>query len=300
MSMSTGTSTQAQARAVSLREVQPEDVADCARICFEAFGGIHDQHRFPRDFPALEKAVGLIEAFVGHPAFWGVVAEVDGRIAGSNFLDERGPVRGLGPITVDPGVQNVGVGRRLMEAAIERGEGAPSIRLLQDGFHMRSLVLYTSLGFDVTEPVVLMSGTPAGEPTTEPEVRPFEEDDLEACNELSRRVHGFDRSQELGEARQRMAPYVAVRDGRVTAYATAITMWPMAHGVAETEEDMHALILGAAAGSSDPVSFICPIRRSGLWRWSLEQGLRAIKPMNVMVRGEYAQPAGCWFPSVLY
>jgi hypothetical protein len=97
-----------------------------------------------------------------------------------------------------------------------------------------------------------------------------------------------------------MAPYVAVRGGRVTGYATAVTMWPMAHGVAETEEDMQAVILGAAAAASDPVSFLCPIRQSGLWRWSLQQGLRAIKPMNVMVRGEYAQPTGCWFPSVLF
>ena len=39
-----------------------------------------------------------------------------------------------------------------MEAVIERGEGAPGIRLLQDAFHMRSLSLYTSLGFDVKEP----------------------------------------------------------------------------------------------------------------------------------------------------
>jgi hypothetical protein len=63
---------------------------------------------------------------------------------------------------------------------------------------------------------------------------------------------------------------------------------------------MRALILGAAAGSSDPVAFLCPVRQSGLWRWCLQQGLRAVKPMNVMVRGEYAPPAGSWFPSVLY
>ncbi len=69
------------------------------------------------------------------------------------FLDERDPIRGLGPITVDPEGQNAGAGRRLMQAAIERREGAPGIRLLQDAFHMRSLRLYQSLGFDVKEPV---------------------------------------------------------------------------------------------------------------------------------------------------
>ena len=33
-----------------------------------------------------------------------------------------------------------------MHAVIERGEGSPGIRLLQDSFHMRSLALYESLG----------------------------------------------------------------------------------------------------------------------------------------------------------
>jgi hypothetical protein len=67
MSMSIDTSSQAQARTVSLREARPDDVEVCARICFEAFGGIHDHHRFPRDFPGIEIAVGLIDAFISHP-----------------------------------------------------------------------------------------------------------------------------------------------------------------------------------------------------------------------------------------
>src|ERR671910_772977 len=143
---------------VTLREAQPGDAEACAQILFDAFGGLHDHHRFPRDFPALEAATGMMAMWVPHPSVWGVVAEVDGRIVGSNFLDERSPIRGVGPITVAPDGQNSGVGRKLMEAVIERGAGAPGIRLLQDGFHMRSLALYQSLGFDVKESVVLMRG----------------------------------------------------------------------------------------------------------------------------------------------
>jgi GNAT superfamily N-acetyltransferase len=138
------------AEQVTLREAEPRDLEACAQICFDAFGAIHDHHRFPRDFPALEAAVGMLSAWIPHPAVWGVVAEVDGRIVGSNFLDERDPIRGVGPITIDPGAQNIGVGRKLMDAVLERGAGARGIRLLQDGFHMRSLSLYSSLGFDVT------------------------------------------------------------------------------------------------------------------------------------------------------
>jgi len=47
-----------------------------------------------------------------------VVAEVDGRVVGSNFLYEGDPIAGVGPISVDPEYQR-GVGRRLMEAVIQ-------------------------------------------------------------------------------------------------------------------------------------------------------------------------------------
>src|SRR4051812_38751547 len=62
------TTSTAVAEAVTLREIEPDDVKECARICFEAFGGIDDHHRFPRDFPSIEFAEGLMQAFVGSPS----------------------------------------------------------------------------------------------------------------------------------------------------------------------------------------------------------------------------------------
>src|SRR5688572_5286567 len=125
--------------AVDLRPIAPADADECARILYEAFGAFHDHHRFPRDFPTLEAALQLTNAFSSHPMIWGVVAESDGRIVGSNFLDERGSLRGVGPITVDPMAQGRGVGRRLMLAVLERAKGAPGVRLFQDSFNMQSL-----------------------------------------------------------------------------------------------------------------------------------------------------------------
>ena len=49
-----------------------------------------------------EIATHLLSVMIASPGFYGVVAELDGKIAGSNFLDERGPISGVGPITVDP------------------------------------------------------------------------------------------------------------------------------------------------------------------------------------------------------
>jgi predicted N-acetyltransferase YhbS len=291
--------TTATAQRISLREAEPADAPKCAEIVFAAFGAIHDHHRFQRDFPALEAASGLLDVFIPHPMIWGVVAEIDGEIVGSNFLDERSPIRGVGPITVSPEGQNSGVGRRLMEAVIERGKDAPGIRLLQDAFHMRSLALYESLGFDVKEPVAVVTGTPRDEPAGPVEVRPLRDDDLDACEELCLAVHGYERTNELRDAQRAFAPFVALRGGRIVAYATALGFWPMNHGVAETENDMTALLLGAAASVEEPLAFLVPLR-SGLFRWCLEQGLRLVKPMNVMALGDYREPEGAWLPSVLY
>ena len=284
----------------TLREVEPGDAEACAQICFDAFGSFHDHHRFPRDFPVLEAAAQLMGMFIPHPTIWGVVAETDGKVVGSNFLDERDPIRGVGPITVDPQTQDTGIGRQLMTAVIERGEGAPGIRLLQDSFNLRSLSLYESLGFDVKEPVAVISGQPRSASTPGAiEVRPLEDGDLEQCGELCTRVHGLERTNELRDAIQGLAPFVAVRDGSVVAYASSVTFWPLNHGVAESDDDMQALLLGAAAAVEAPIAFLVPLR-SGLFRWSLAEGLRLVKPMNVMALGEYQEPKGSWFPSVLY
>jgi predicted N-acetyltransferase YhbS len=285
---------------VTIRDIRPADSDDCARIIYEAFGRLLDYHQFPSDFPTLEAASQLASNFIAHPNIWGIVAEADGKIVGSNFLDERGPINGVGPITVSPEAQGQGVGRRLMEAVLDRGAHARGVRLFQDSFNMQSLSLYASLGFDVREPAVVMNGGTRTGPPSGVSVRPLEEDDVEECERLCLRVHGFERTAELLDAiRARVfSPFVAVRDGRITAYAT--TLNHAGYGVAETEEDLCALIAGALVAVQEPASFLLPTRRAGVFRWCLSQGMRAVKPMTYMSIGEYREPAGAWIPSMLY
>ena len=285
-----------------VRPVRPGDAGAVARIIYEAFAGIHDRHRFPRDFPTLEAAAGLADAFIAHPAIWGVVATRDGRIVGSNFVDERGSVRGVGPITVDPGVQERGIGRLLMEAAIDRSTGAEGIRLLQDAFNSRSMALYASLGFEITDPVALMSGRPEIALQAGYDVRPLTRADLAEAAALSLAVHGYERTAELSDALEARPgeSFAAVRDGRLVGYATTLTFFAAAHAVAESEEAMSALIAGALARTDAPGAFLLPLRQHELFRWALAAGLRVVKPMNYMVVGHRREPAGAWIPSVLY
>src|SRR6185503_8494442 len=114
----------------TIRRAKPEDATECGRICFEAFWKINADHNFPPEMPSAEMGQGFLRMMFSNPSFYGVVAEVGGRIIGSNCLDERGPIVGIGPITVDPAVQNAGAGRRLMQAVLDRATElkAPGVR----------------------------------------------------------------------------------------------------------------------------------------------------------------------------
>jgi predicted N-acetyltransferase YhbS len=96
--------------AIVLRPGTAADAPVCGNICYEAFKAIGTEHNFPPDFPSPEVASGLLSKLLAHPRFYSVVAEGEGHIVGSNFLDERSSIAGVGPITVDPTGQNRGVG----------------------------------------------------------------------------------------------------------------------------------------------------------------------------------------------
>ena len=169
-----------------------------------------------------------------------------------------------------------------MEAVIERGKGSAGIRLAQDDFNTASLSLYASLGFDVKEPLALMEGELKGALPTGVTIRPIEEDDYEACAELCRKTHGFDRLNELKNMPPFLTAFVGIREGRLTAYASALHFWPLNHAVAETEVDMQSLLLGAANLAPDrPISFLLPTRQTSLYRWCLKEGMRVIKPLTL-------------------
>lgn len=283
---------------VVVRPATPEDAAVCGRICYDAFNGINAQHNFPCDFPNPDMAVGVITMMFNAPGLYAVVAEIDGRIAGSNVLDERSIVMGIGPITVDPGVQNAGVGRRLMQAVMERARerGAAGIRLVQAAFHNRSLSLYASLGFDVREPLSCIQGTRRPHPVWGCEVRSAAVADLEACNALSQRVHGFDRGMELSQAIHQGTARVVDRGGRITGYSTDVSFF--GHTTCESNQDLQALL--ASVETFGGPGILLPSRNTEMLRWCLSHGLRVTQPMTLMSMGLYNEPRGAWLPNVLF
>jgi predicted N-acetyltransferase YhbS len=292
------THVEAPAATVTLRPARAEDATEGGRILYEAFRHIASRHGFPPDFESPHVARELFRALVTRTDIYGVVAEQDARVTGSNFLWEGDAIAAIGPITVEPSAQDESTGRELMRAVIERADQQrfPGVRLVQAAYHNRSLALYTKLGFDAREPLTALHGRIA--PTRIPgrSVRAATANDLVACDLLGARLLGFSRINEVCEAVRREEATVVEHAGRITGYTTGVGFF--GHTLGESNDDVRAL-LAAAREITGPGALV-PTRNASLLRWCLEHGLRILQPMTLMTRGAYAEPRGAYLPSVLY
>jgi predicted N-acetyltransferase YhbS len=283
---------------ITIRRATAADGPDCGRICYGAFAAVANRHGFPADFPSAEAATHFASQLIAHPGFFGIVAEHDGVIVGSNFLDQRSTIFGVGPITVDPDVQDHQIGRALMTPVLDEWavRGAPGVRLLQVAYNNRSMSFYAKLGFDIREPFAALQGEPVAARIPGYTVRGATQQDLDACNALCVHVHGHNRSGELQDALSQAAASVVERQDRITGYTTGIGFF--AHLVAETNDDLIALI-GAGEQFSGP-GFLVPLRNTALLRWCLHHGLRVVFMMNLMTMGLYQEPRGAFLASMGY
>lgn len=282
----------------AFRSGTTSDATACGTICYEAFKAIAEQHNFPPDFPSVHIAVSLLSMILSRPDVYSVIAEIDDRVVGSNFLWEGDTIAGVGPITVVPGAQNGSVGRQLMERVLERSHTRQhvGVRLVQAAYHNRSLSVYTKLGFQAREPLSTLQGPPLNLKLPGYLVRAAILDDLPACNDLCLSVHGHDRRGELAHAISAGTARIVEHGDRITGYATDIGFF--SHAVGQTNEELKALIAAAPAFAGP--GFLLPTRNAELLRWCLTHGLRVVQPMTLMSRGLYQKPAGAFLPSVLY
>jgi predicted N-acetyltransferase YhbS len=279
-----------------IRDANPGDAEACGRIFYDAFAAIAHRHAFPVEPDSPEFTASFAKLMLSLDGIVCVVAERDGTVVGSAFADVRGSIAGIGPVTVDPGRQDAGTGRRLMEALLERTRSAAGVRLVQTTYHARSLALYAKLGFVVREPLSVLQGAPLRRSTPGLGVRPVCPDDIPACDALCCRVHGHDRSGELQAAIAAGTARVVERPDRISGYATGFGYgW---HAVAEGNADLQALIASAEAFVS--LGILVPSRNAPLLSWCLDNGLRLVQQSTLMTVGLYNQPQGAWLPSIVY
>ena len=287
----------ASAGAITIRPAESRDVHACGRIFYEAFRAMAQKHNFPPEVPSEEVGIAIVGHLFGNPGFYCVVAEDRGRVVGSNCLDERNEISGIGPISVDPGAQDGGIGRKLMRAVIDRSDerGFRGVRLVQDAYHSRSLSLYAKLDFACREQLVVMNGVPGADDPSYA-VRPATDDDLASCDRLCAATHGFTRDGELRQAMAQGHAFVAEHDGAIRAYTSGLGYF--GHTVGESAAAIGALL--ARAPHQPSLGVLVPTRDTSLFRWCLDHGMRTIQPMTLMTRGRYEEPRGPYLPSILF
>jgi predicted N-acetyltransferase YhbS len=288
--------TQTTASNLTIRSATEQDAEECGRIFYDAFESIATRHNLPTEPPSREFTHFKASEMLGHDGFAGVVAERDGRVLGSAFIDERAVIAGIGPVTVDPSVQDEGIGRALMKAALDRVRERAGVRLVQTAYHYRSLALYAKLGFAVREPLSVVQGAPPAMSIPGRGVRPAVEDDVARCDELCTRIHGHDRSWELGDGISAGTARVVEGPDGVCGYATGFGYgW---HAAATTNEDLIALLTSAEMFMG--LGILVPSRNAELLRWCLGHGMRIVQQSTLMTIGLYNEPAGAYLPSILF
>ena len=287
-----------QAMNLTFRECQQEDAPACGEICFNAFKTVANHHNFPEDFPNAEVTTGMLTGLISHPGFYGVLAELDGEIVGSNFLDERCTIAGVGPITIANGLQKRNIGKELMLNVIDRAKKKEfaGVRLLQAAYNNSSLSLYAKLGFNVQDSLAAMQGPAISQKIEGYAVRSALNKDMDACNALCEDVHGHNRSGELSDALQQGTALVVEHEDNIVGYTTGMAYF--GHSVAKSNEGLKALI--SAVDQFHGPGILVPTSNHELFRWCLKNKLRVVHVMNLMSIGLYNEPNGSYLASILY
>ena len=266
-------------------------------ICHRAFSSLHDRFGIERDIPDPQIGEMILSQTVLRPDYTGVMAVLDGKIVGSNFLTFADEVAGVGPITVDPDVQSRGIGRKLMQWAVDEAgrRGIAQTRLFQEALNTTSLSLYTSLGFEWRDSAMLMNVPPAEQ--ADPHVRPITVDDIGSIAELYRMSYGLSRAGDAAQLLEWQIPgFIKIRDGEPLAYQFATLF---GHAGAVTDEELLEIASQSALHLPPPLrKYILPMARPGLLRQALAKGHRVQKALSYMSLGEFTPPPGCHFPSI--
>lgn len=255
-----------------IRRLTLDDVPTCLALAVK------------RDWPADElKWRMILELGAGF-----CVDSPEGGLAGTVLVTpyER-EAASIGMMVVSPSHGRQGLGRRLMEHALEHIGPIPTLLFATD----QGRPLYEKLGFVQVEEVVKHLGQltrqPPEEAVADTRVRAMTGEDLDAVAGLDADAFGAPR-RALLQALHRVAyrALVAERDGRVVGYGLA---WPnfgltmVGPLVTQEEPVARSLAAGFLRGLEGTVRMDIPPRFTGLSEWVAGLGLERHAPAPMMM-----------------
>jgi GNAT superfamily N-acetyltransferase len=226
----------------------------------------------------------------------GFVAEDEGRLIGTAFTCPQGDYATIGLVIVSDEYQGQGIGRKLMELAIQAC-GSQTAML---NATLAGAPLYVSQGFVDFGHIQQHQGTvlppaPTDLPSDE-RLRRLTEADRNDVIELANAGSGLDRHTVLNDLFESVEDVVGIeRDGQLRAFAL---LRPFGRGrsigpvVAENPEQAKHLVAVLLTQVSDAFVRMDIPSDSGLGPWLEEAGLKQVDTVAQMVRGTPPQASG--------
>jgi GNAT superfamily N-acetyltransferase len=223
-------------------------------------------------------------------------AESGGRVVGTAALIVYGRMAWVGMVLVDPERRRMGIGRRLMERALEAAAGIACVKLdaTPDG-----KPVYDRLGFRDEFGLRRMTALPSAVFDDRPgavDLRPMAPADQDAVFALDRTVFGADRSAVLGSCLARapeaawMAPGGSGGAPRGYCFGRPGAKFFHLGPVVADSADAAAALARAALRASGPAVVDVPVTQSAFLDALGAWGFREQRPFIRMFRGENASP----------
>lgn len=295
-----------------------EDLPAAAAICQSAFNAFNASVGLSPEFPPVEvvdvPSILLGQAFTD--GFEGFVAvNSDGDIVGSNIVELRDEIAGIGPISVATGGQNSGAGRLLMQACMQAAakRDIRTVRLHQIGNNAKSFSLYLDLGFMPLSTCGQYEGFCTAEAPVGFVCEPLSASIVEACSALHKRACGVHRRHDIAAMLGSPHPNCVVFDAstrEVVAYTTGSFL--SGHTVAASDDAFKVLVVfqsrsiqaqQSGGAPLPPTTIFVPHAYPHLLQWLAKNGFRLNRQIVQMGYGaEVANPSGSlrYFPAIQY
>lgn len=220
----------------------------------------------------------------------GFIADVDGRVVGTTLIWPYGEdAANLGMVIVSPQMQGQGIGRRLMEAALDAlGDRTVRLNSTEEG-----KPLYTKLGFEPVGRIFqhqgLVDSVPLVELRPNERVRPVGRNERDVVAQLDHRSSGVDRSALISAILETARGVIFDSNNSPVGFAVlrrfgrGFSIGPTVAPDALAAKALISHWLGSKAGKFCRVDVP---ESSGLSAWLEELGLPRVGCVTTMIRGK--------------